>query len=239
MPGLRPFAPLHRGQNRVDLARWGRRVVVAKSRRHTHHHRYAKEAAWLARARELGIPVPPLVATVEDVRGLHLLLPPAPPRHQAWRPTDWLHRLAPLHAVAPPPGWGPLRADGRPRWGDRSAAQAWYAERARRLDLDPAHLAPYWHSARPALIHGDVHRGNRAGDWILDWEQVAVADPLEEAARAALASGWGPPAWARAAGSDPDAPQWIAALTLAAVEAATTGGPRLAGARRWLAHRRR
>jgi hypothetical protein len=235
---LQPLRALHRGQNALDLARWGRRLVVVKRRRTAHRHRHQKEADWLLRARELGIPVPPLLGAFSDQRGHHLLLPPAPADRRAWSPSDWLTRLRSLHELPAPAGWGPLRADGRPRWPDRERAATWYAERARGLTQDPepilAALAGYWEWARPRLIHGDVHHGNRAGAWIIDWEQVAVADPWEEAARAALAGGWGPSAWAAACGAQTSDPRWQGALVAAAVEAASCGGPRAEAGRRVL-----
>ena len=237
------IASLHRGQNQVDLIRWRGRVVVRKRRAAHHHYRYAKEQQWLATAGDLGIPVPPVVAALASDRHLDLLLVKAPSHashRYPWQPKQWLHRLAPLHALpAAAQGWGPLRADGQARWPSLDAASAWYRQELQRL-APPAvvrldqDLERTLSAAQRGLIHGDCHRGNRAGAWIIDWETVAIADPWEEAARAGLSGGWGLAAWGLACGADLAGPRWRGAILRAAIEAAGHPGPRQAAAQRWL-----
>jgi hypothetical protein len=219
----------------VVAARWHGRRVIAKCRAPHHAFRHRKEALWLARAHALGIPVPPVLAVEEGQRQLTLILPQAPRATGVWAPRDWIQRLKPLASLAPPDGWGSLRADGRPRWLTRQQALAWYQARAQSLLADPgaahAQLAAYFTEAQAGVIHGDIHRGNRAGAWIIDWEQVAVADVWEDAARASLASPWPHRAWAQSLGTSGDNPRWQRVRLVAAIEAAGVRGPRQAGAR--------
>jgi len=238
--GLREIGPPRPGQNLVVEASFRGRHVVGKARSEQGRYRLDKEADWLVRARALGLRVPRVLAVLRGPRLRVLLLSRAPGRSRhAAGPAQWRERLAPLHAAAPPTGWGPLRADGRPRWASRRAAADWYRSLAQRLDAEQAQrcaalVGAFFAAARPSLIHGDPHAGNLRGDMLLDWEHVAVGDPLEDAARAWLAGGWAEATWCRAWGVDPSETRWRGACCCAALEAARFGGPRTIAGLRWL-----
>ena len=232
LTGLRPAAT--QGQNLVLLGRLAGRPVHVKVRRSSHRHRLLKERDWLARAAVLRIPVPLCVGFHDGDGWCALVVVSGPQTRCRWRPAAWHRAIAPLAGLVPPAGWGPLRADGRPRWRSREDWAVWSSALAD-ADVDRELLSNYAARAVPALIHGDLHRGNRAGDLILDWESVAVADPAEEAARLFLAEGGSHAAWAAAWGVDATDLRWRGACLATALEAVRFGGPRQAGARRFLA----
>lgn len=242
--GLRRLQPFAASQSLVVRATWQGRDVVAKLRHASHARRLHKEARWLGWASTHAIAAPAPIAVLSDAAAIALVLPrwPAPPL--ALSPRARLAALDPLHQApldAFAPGWGPLRADDRPRWRDPDAALRWYHELIDRLDGPVTWhqaLDHSWPQRVAGLIHGDLHPANRAGAGVLDWEAVALADPWEDAARAALVGG-GEAAWRRACGADvpgdATAQRWAGAWWRAVLEAASFVGPRQRLARAWLA----
>ncbi|MFW5845022.1 MAG: phosphotransferase family protein [Planctomycetota bacterium] len=236
--GLRRLRPLASGQNLVLSGIWHGRRVVAKARLQTHRRRLLKEQRWLERTAQIGIACPDVVTVLEDVDWIFLLLREHLPRRvRPWLPADWHAASVALQRLqVDAPGWGPLRADDQPRWQQEGHALAWYREQAARCGRpeleDELHVT--WRRRERGLIHGDLHPGNRIGDLLCDWEQVAVADPLEDACRLALATGYNPRACIQAWGGEPGSDRARGALLRSVVEGATHRGPRHEQARRLL-----
>jgi hypothetical protein len=200
--------------------------------------RLRKEAHWLRAATAGGWPTPRLLQVLDEDAVLALVLAPVAWRPLAATPSDWRVCLAPWHDQHPPgAGWGPLRRDGRGRWREASGAVAWWDGLLRRVGADEGVplLHDTWQQRPRRLVHGDLHRRNRRGPVVLDWETLGAGDPLDDAARLSLDSGFSSTAWAAAWGAVDDAARWRLARLLAAAEAAAYPGPLQGAGQRTLA----
>jgi hypothetical protein len=238
--GLRRCAQVTGGQNLVFDARWGGRHVVAKARLANFARRLDKECAWLNRARELGIACPRVLGRLAGEDYDFLLLGPLRDDGGCRQAADWHRLVAPLYTwEAPTQGWGPLRADDLPRWRHEADALLWYRQKLRSVIPSRAmewdeRLCRSWRHRQAALIHGDLHNGNRLGKCLLDWENVALGDPLEDACRLALAQRWPLGRCLRAWGGDPSSRRADGAILRSLIESAGYSGPRRDEARRLL-----
>lgn len=233
--GCRRLRPVTGCQNLVVRCRWQGRQVVVKVRRQDRRRRLDKELTWLRTGAEVGWPVPTVLNFAETADHVLLVLQRLSLRTAgSWR--DWAALLAPIHARVPAQsGFGPLRADGRPRWTAVEGYHAWQDELLGKAGLQLVAKAPV--AALRArgccrLLHGDAHAGNRIGKVLLDWETVAAGDPLLDWARLALASGRSASDWAACAEIEPADPAWLGARLVVAAEALRYGGPAWVGAER-------
>ena len=226
--GFKPLNHLHGTQHEVWHVRMPTGDVVIKIRRPEFGRRLEKEATWLRKANSLGIPTPQLLAHFRET-SFHAILTRFinPARQRALTPRACLELLSPLHLLKTTAGWGSLRADGMPRWKNEQSALTWYLQLGDRLGMSTAlqdRLVATWTYRQRGIIHGDCHRANLIGTYILDWENVAQADPYEEAARISLARSW-PRPWAWL-GADPAEPRWQGAWLRSCLESAAFPGPR-------------
>ncbi|TVR16462.1 MAG: hypothetical protein EA401_01295 [Planctomycetota bacterium] len=222
--------PLSRDRQHLWLVRYGRRHVVAKVHDGHRFRSLDKEAYWLKQARILGIPAPHPIQRLQST-SISVLLMTRVIDRQAISVPERMQQLAGLHNLqAHGDGWGPLRADRRPRWRTAAAALHWYEKYC------PPHwrkeLLATWPHRRRGIIHGDIHRGNTLGRFFLDWETVAIADPWEDLCRAILAQGWyTPPPWI---GQDHHCSRWRGAWLRSCIESAAFSGMRQVAASHWL-----
>lgn len=230
--GCHPLRRLHPASPQVWLVRHQGRLLVAKFRHRHSYRRLDKEADWLRQARSLGIAAPHPVLRCDGPHVSALLMTHCHD-HRTVSLQEHLQQLQPLHALpGNGHGWGPLRADRRPRWSEDDQALAWYQQYCPPTLLDE--LVHTWKHRCAGIIHGDLHRRNTCGSHILDWETVAVADPWEDLCRAVLAQGWSTaPAWT---GIDHSLARWRGAWLRSCIESAAFPGPRQRSARLWLLH---
>ena len=226
--GWRLCQPLNGGQHTVWQVQIAQRQAVVKVRRAKFSRRLTKEAHWLRQVAKLGIKSPTLLDHIQDQDGHALVLGFVPRSGKIpLSPNAIMATLRPLHAQSMGPGWGTLRADGQPRWRDEHKALHWYQKLCAAWEHGD-HLSKLlettWPHRQRGLTHGDCHRGNQLGDYLLDWEHVAQVDPYEEAARIALARAW-PQPW-QWVGSSVQALRWRGAWLRSCLESAAYPGPR-------------